>query len=335
MIDFGAEKVVALVVEKKDGAYRILGGGESEAQGIVCGQVRHIGDAVESLVEALRKAERSSGVRASTLYFNWDDPDMQSAHVTGSKSLTGEGQIDAADVAEARQAAERLVGDFEKSIAYSRETGFLIDGRDKVLNPVGVFGQKLDVNLHVLLSRAARGDVWKKLFQRAQVSKAVPVLTAWSVAWGVLPPAERSRRRLIMDLGRDYLNAFVYENDGIRDYALWTADDKSTVEEIAAAAVSLAGRLLEKNTGVEQVLVTGDLAHNEPCVAEIRRQIKTPLLPAAPAGVEKLEQPRFASLAGLVAVAEELEKRVPLLDREKGMLKDVKEKVTDFLNEYF
>jgi len=138
-----------------------------------------------------------------------------------------------------------------------------------------------------------------------------------------------------MDLGRDYLNAFVYENDGIRDYALWTADDKSTVEEIAAAAVSLAGRLLEKNTGVEQVLVTGDLAHNEPCVAEIRRQIKTPLLPAAPAGVEKLEQPRFASLAGLVAVAEELEKRVPLLDREKGMLKDVKEKVTDFLNEYF
>lgn len=331
VLDFGAESVVALVVEKKADGYQVLGAAESRAAGVDATGIRSLSDATEAVVTALRGAERSSGIKTRSLYYNFDDAGMVGTHVRASLALPGEGEIRPQTVQQTRQVAERLTGDFYKSVVYAREIGFLIDDRDPVVNPVGVFGRKLEVVMQFLLARAEVFDLWKQLMRRAGVSKSVPVASILSTAYGILPNTDRQRKRLILDLGKDFLNLFVFENNGIRDSRLVAAEDADWRKAVITEAVALG----ERNPGLSQVLVTGDQAGDEKIIEGLKNSFQAPVFQSSPLGVPKLQEPRFASLAGLIQVAEEFEKKKPLLERQKGVFSGVKEKAASFVNEYF
>src|SRR3990167_1471640 len=160
-LDFGEDTVSALIGENKSGQYRSLGLGEAPAHGISGGRVENIGDAVESVVAAVRQAEETAGTSAVVWHVNFFDPDMESVVSRGSKTLKGEGQIQASDLREVRQTAERSVGHFEKNVVYSKEAGYTIDERDFVTNPLGVFGRKLEVEMFILMARAAHLATWQ------------------------------------------------------------------------------------------------------------------------------------------------------------------------------
>lgn len=334
VLDFGRDAVLALTAERGPGGLRLLGGGEAVPQGVREGRVEHLGDAVEAVVEVLKKAEQNSGTRAETIYFNFDDPGMESAHPAASKTLKGEGEISADDVRDAAETAERQISHFERRIVYARETGFLIDDKDSVANPVGVFGRKLDVFTHVLSAPPERWEAWQKVFERALISGAVPVLSAWSTAYGVLPEGDRDPQRLILDLGRDLLNIFLYRNNMIIEYRVHPVAGKD-VPAAAKLAVSAALALLKGRSDVAEAVVTGDRAADEVFVSHLREALPIPLRTAAPAGYSKLEHPRYASVVGLLSVAKELEGKAPLISREKGLLVGLKEKAVSLLNEYF
>ncbi len=334
VLDFGAQTVTVLCVEKRDdGSVRVLGGGEAPSRGVGPEGIVLLGDAVESVVDAVAKAQRSAGVRIDTLYFNLEDILLQGSASCGSACLVGEGEINSRAVNEARQMAERRVANFYERIVYAVDTGYLIDQKDPVENPVGVFGQQLDVSVYFLLARAELCDAWKKIMERAGLAKSVPVVSAWSTAYGVLPKGDRRRRRVIVDFGDDLTTTLVFKNGGIQGLRIRaTAADRSEAGKNLAADVK---ELMASPEATEQILVAGDRASDEEALKRIKENFSAPVFVAAAVGIPKFDQPRLASLVGLVGVAEELEKKAPLLRREKGLLGDVKEKAMEFVQEYF
>ncbi|MBI3252313.1 MAG: hypothetical protein HYZ52_03190 [Candidatus Omnitrophica bacterium] len=325
--DFGAETVIAVCAEKKaDGSFHLLGGGEVAADGVERGRIVHLGDAVECVHEAIRKAEKSSGVKFRAVYYNLDDPGMESVRAQGSQSISGEGEIRRSDVRRARHTALRLAAHFDKSVVYARETGFLIDDRDLVASPVGVFGRKLGVSMHLLVAGAEHFGMWQKLFYRCQVPHAIPVVSAWSTAYGILPKEDRRKRSLIFDWGKDFLNGILFEDGAIRDHALWLTDEN---------APSRIKAFWEKNGSPAEILVTGDLAADKNLADLIQPAIPVPARVALPLGPAKLGEAKYASLAGLLHVADELEKQRPRTSRGRHAFASVQERVTAFMQEYF
>ena len=335
VLDYGFESAIVLVAEKKeDGHFQMIGAGDSAAQGVHQGEVTHLGDVTESIVEALKKAESSSGIKVEKLYYNFDDPQMRSVFSRGSKLLDGEGEIRASDIEEARKVAERLAGDFEKSIIYSKEVQFVIDGHDDVINPIGVFGKRLDVLVHILQARSSHYDVWHRLMQRTQVSRCTPVLSAWSTAYGLLSKDDRIKKRLILDLGKDLVNAFVFYHGRINHYRVKPEQGEGQLP-LTDPVVALTKEFLSSELGVEEVLITGDRAQDQAIQGHGGGQIPIPFRVAAPLGVPKLHDPRYASLVGLLSVADEIESKMPMLRAERGIFSDVKQKALSLINEYF
>ena len=334
-LDFGAESAVVLIAEKKEkGNFQIIGAGDAVSQGVSRGEVTNPGDATESIVEALKKAERSSGARVEKIYYNIDDVQMQSMLSRGSRFLSGEGEIQAADIEEAQKTAERLVGDFEKSILYSRDIQFVIDDRDQVVNPVGVFGKKLDVFFHVLQARSSQCESWQKLMRRSQISKSTAIPSAWSTAYGLLPKEDRVIKRLILDLGKDVCNIFIFENHRITGYKI----KPGFVNNLSQGAESIREVTKEfflSNSDIQEILITGDLAQNLEITENLKFSLEIPVRVAVPQGIAKLNFPKYASAVGLLYVADEIESKMPMLSAEKSILLNVKEKTTAFINEYF
>ncbi len=333
VLDFDEDTVSALIGEVRGGKYRVLGLGESPAKGFLGGRVENIGDAVESVVAAVRQAEERAAVSPAVWYANFFDPDMESVISRGSKTLKGEGQIRPSDLREVRQNAERLVGHFEKNVIYSKEAGYTIDERDFVANPLGVFGRKLEVEMRILLARSAHLDAWQRILSRAGIRKTVPVVSAWATAYGVLPKEDRVRPRLVIDAGRRRLNIFIFGNNMIyacRSTVMETAGNEADREafflretrDFAAAQGRLPG----------QVLVTGRLV-SPGMLGALREQFGAPVSETFQTVLPGFED--RPSLIGLLMVADELENRSPILHKEKGLLVSLRGKAASFLSDYF
>ncbi len=324
VLDFGPERVAVLIGEKKpDGTFHILGAGDSEARGVKDGEIVHLGDAVESAVQAIRTAEKAGGIKIRTLYINYDDPNVKSVKSRGSKILKGEGEIQGSDIQEACETAERLAAHFEKKPVYSKAISFLIDDRDLVSNPAGVFGRKLEALVHLVQASSVSVEKWLRFIERCGVKKGTLVFSAWSAAYSVLPKADREKKRLIVNMGRDFSQVFIFAQDRIMDYQCLSMKNKNLAER-GTYLLKGVKELLDKHPDSEQVLATGDFSKNEQAVLGLK-ELSVPFHPSGEA----------SSLLGLLFVADELEKKRPILRRDKGLLTNVKEKATAFINDYF
>ena len=334
-LDFGRDfATVAAAEARPDGELRLLGGGQSPAKGLTAGDFDSLGDATEAIVAAVRQAERSSGLKCETLFFNVDDLSLESTYSTGSKALAGEGQIRPEDVRDAMETALRMVGRFEKSAVYSCATGFVIDGRDHVLNPVGVFGRQLDVSMHVLLARAEHREHWQKVIERSRLKQGIPVLSILSASYGVLNAEEHHRHVLLWDLGHDYLSAA-----RLREGALWEAlvlkADGLLVSEVASAVLLHSKKMKQNDPAMEEIMLTGDWAEKESLVEKISGQWDGTVSVKAPGGVAELASPRQASLAGLLRVAAESHKGPRSSQLGKNLVLGLRQKAATLINEYF
>lgn len=321
-VDFGQERVTALVVEPKSGSFRLLGSAQVPSAGMKYGEIENLGDVTESLVAVLRQAGKSSSLKCSAVFYNFDDAQLESRTPSGSRSLSGEGQILRADIDQAVLSAMRLVGHFEKSAVYSRPMHFLIDGKDSVVNPVGVFGRQLDVRMHVLLARAQNLENWKKVIRRAGLNKGTGVLSVLSSVYGCLDREERRGKRLVFDLGRDILNAVYFENGAISRYAGAARSEKTeTADWVRAVCDSF-------KPGEGDVILTGDLAAENENLGRV--------CPPSEPGLPLFGRPEHSSAVGLLRLAFETSGRsASVSEAPHQWVHGLKQKASVFIQEYF
>lgn len=332
-LDPGADGVRAVVAEKKRGEFRALGGGEAPWPRMESGRPRRIFEAAEAVTAAIRAAERSSGLSAETLYYNFDDDSLKERTCQGTRLLGGDGQIRQADVEEACRAAKRGAGDLSSRLVYSRTSGYLVDERDAVEDPIGIYGRKLDVSVYLLFADAASCEWWQKAVERSPARRSVRVISAWSSAYGVIPAADRGPKRLIVDAGADVCTVSVFGSGRL----LRTSAFRSA----GAVPPDLFGRLAawarvaaNEESGIRETLLCGEWAGDASAAAAFEA-VGLEAHHCAPYGIRGLEKPGDAALAGLLRVADELEAGKPTLRPEGGSVSRIKEKVTSFLNEYF
>ena len=333
--DFGADVVTVAAAERRSGEKRprILGIGQARSQGWRAGEFSNVGDAAESLVSALRRAEDVCGLKCGEIFFNFDDLQMESCFPVGTRTLAGEGQIRREDVAEAVMDARRPVTHFAKDIVYCREINFFIDGRDSVANPVGVFGRQLDVMLHVLLARTRTMENWRQVVDRARLKKGVPVLSILSCAYGVLAPDQWSESVMVCDLGEDVLNAAVFKNGVIHRFAcVSTPSDK---QKMTRWVVQTAEEFIGHHANIQQLVLTGDLAQNQTVFSSVQHHLTSKLrvvvIPAA-SGSQPLES---TALNGLLAVGAEQRDGSRLNHMPQDLISDLRQKAVTLAQEYF
>ncbi len=329
-LDTDASGVRVVIADKQpDGRFEFLGRGRADASGFESAEIVNLGDAVESVIRALDAAQEEAGFRVEKLYYNFDDPSLISQHPRSSRVLKGDGEIRVPDIEDARRVAERFTDHFDRSIVYSRPVRFLIDDRDPVADPLGVFGRKLDVWTHILQARAAHCQLWQRLIERAGLRRGVRVLSAISSAYGVLPAEARRARHLIADAGRDLANIFVWQNGAVAD---------QRVARITGGAGQLASEvraLAERHPDLDRIVLCGDLASEAGFAQAVSDAAGLAVDTASPAGIAGLDRPADAAFAGLLRVAEELENKARMIPKDTNMVDSARSKVQEFIHEYF
>jgi cell division protein FtsA len=202
-IDVGTTKVCALVGELANSeGLRVLGVGARPSHGLRKGIVIDLNQASQSIVAAVDKAQRTSGMAIKAAYMG-----ITGAHIScrNSKGVVAVSRSDHVitheDVHRAVEAARAVTIPANCEILHVIPRSFVVDGQEGIRDPVGLKGIRLEVEVHIVTGATTSIQNLVQCAQRAKIEVSDLVLEPLASSEAVLAEEEKELGVVLADVG--------------------------------------------------------------------------------------------------------------------------------------
>ena len=211
-IDVGTTKVCTVVGEVlPNQPLRILGVGIAAAHGLSRGMVENLRDASESIRASVEKAERSSGTRILSAHVGLAGPHISCLNNRGIIAIPDrERPIGQDDVARVLDGARIVSIPTNREIIHAVPRYYIVDGQDHVTDPVGMYGQRLDVETHIVTGLSSVLQNLTKGVESAGVRVEALILAPLAGAEAVLEEEEKRQGVVLADIGGGTTDVALY-----------------------------------------------------------------------------------------------------------------------------
>ncbi|MEO8457924.1 MAG: cell division protein FtsA [Chloroflexota bacterium] len=216
-IDVGSSKICTLVAETTpESDLRILGVGVTPAQGVKKGMVDNIQQATEAITTSVERAEKSSGSRIISAHVSIGGNHVQSLNNRGIATIPGKQRpITEEDIDRALEGARNLNLPTNREVLHSIARFFVVDGQDQVTDPVGMFGQRLDMDCHIVTGGVTAIQNLTQCVEGAGVSVEALVFAPLAAAESVLEDEEKEQGVILADIGGGTTDIAVYVDGAV------------------------------------------------------------------------------------------------------------------------
>lgn len=215
-VDLGSA-TVRVVVAKRDGAagqLMLIGVGEVPMEGMQKGVVTDVEEAVASLGRALDVAERMSGVPVERAYVSVNGAHISSQNSRGVIAVSrADGEVTADDVARVVNAAQAISLPNNREILHVLPQDFVVDGQERIHDPVGMTGVRLEVDAHMVEGSAPFIKNVAKVVNQAGVHIEDFVFAPLAAGAATLAKRQRELGVALVDLGAGTTSVVIYEEN--------------------------------------------------------------------------------------------------------------------------
>ena len=237
-IDIGTTKVVAVIAAitydydsaTANEAYKwpvkdmqILGIGEHPSHGLKKGIVVDIEETTKSLENAIRIAEEKAECEVTDVYVGITGDHINGMNYRGKISLNNKNEINGVgteitkdDVYKALEASEAINVSPGMRILHTLSQSYEVDDRKGILNPVGLSGNTLAVNVHLVTSLINVEKDIETCFSRLGVEIKEFVLEPLASSCSVLDDNEKELGVALIDIGGGTTDILVYYDGGVQ-----------------------------------------------------------------------------------------------------------------------
>jgi cell division protein FtsA len=216
-IDVGTTKVCAVMgdIDEKNNI-RILGVGISVCQGLTKGMVNNINEAKESVREAVRRAERTSGFKMESAYVGVTGRHISSVNNKGAIAISRNDKlVRPEDLKRVIEVARSVEIPTDQKVLHVIPRAYSVDGQEGVKNPVGMHGFRLDVETHVITAAVTSIQNLTKCIRGIGIDIDDLILEPLASAEAVLAPEERMDGVLLADIGGSTTDVAVFKDNSI------------------------------------------------------------------------------------------------------------------------
>ena len=216
-IDVGTIKVCTIVAEVSAQAeLRILGVGVGPSAGFSRGMVDNIPAAIEAIASSVERAERASGSRILSAHVGIAGPHVSSMNSRGIVAVADPRHpVTESDVQRALDAARIVNVPNNREVIHVVPRFYVVDGQDHVVDPVGMFGSRLDVETHVVTAASAAMHNLVQCVEGAGVRVDSLVLEPLAAAEAVVDPEELRHGAVLCDIGGGTTDLSVYVDGAV------------------------------------------------------------------------------------------------------------------------
>lgn len=219
-LDLGSTKTAALICEPDEtGKLTVLGLGAAESRGWRKGAIVNLDLAVLATKKAVEIAESAAGVPIAEAYVGVGGPDVKGVSWRGAISL-GERkrEVTQNDVVAVMQKAKGVSLPQDREILHALQQEYFLDAQDGIRNPVGMTGQKLEAEIHLVTtaSTAARNIVTVLNLAGIEVPDNGTILEPLAAAEACMTTDERELGAALIDIGGAGTGLVVFYQGSVR-----------------------------------------------------------------------------------------------------------------------
>jgi cell division protein FtsA len=221
VLDAGSHKSVVLVAELQDGVLRYRGHGVEPSLGMRKGLIAELGPAAEAINRAALTAERvtKAGIESCVV-------GIGGAHVRGVNSRGGISmgsrmrEITREEVKAAVDRARSVALPPDREVLHLLPQEFILDDQTGIHDPMGMVGNKLEVNLHLSTCSGGVAQSVVTCANRAGLEVEDTVYEGLAAAEAVLSADERELGVCVMDIGASTTELAVFFEGSIAHTAV-------------------------------------------------------------------------------------------------------------------
>src|ERR1700728_474805 len=156
VLDMGSAKVRVLIAEIHEGALRYRGHGVADAAGMRKGLISELRPAADAINKAAMMAEDSAQTNIERCIVAVGGPHIRGVNSRGGISLgTRLREISKEDVRAAVERARSISLPADREVLHLLPQQFILNEQPGINDPVGMVGNRLEVNLHIATSSAS------------------------------------------------------------------------------------------------------------------------------------------------------------------------------------
>ena len=221
-LDIGTTKIVAMIGRKNEyDKLEILGIGKSKSLGVHRGVVNNITQTIQSIQQAVLESETNSGLKIGDVTVGIAGQHIRS--LQHSDYITRENSelvINEEDIDRLINQVHKLVMLPGEEIIHVLPQDYKVDGQAEVKEPIGMYGERLEANFHVVVGQVSSIRNIGRCVQTAGLNLDGITLEPLASANAVLSQEEKEAGVALIDIGGGTTDLAVFKDGIIRHTAV-------------------------------------------------------------------------------------------------------------------
>ena len=233
-LDIGTTKIAAIVGRKNElGKIEILGYGKTESIGVKRGVVSNIEYTVQSIKTAIKMAEESSGVNIKYVNVGIAGQHIKSLQHRGSiiRNKLDE-EISQKDIDTLQQNMFNLNMNPGEEIIDVIPQEYTIDGESGIKRPIGMLGNSLEANFHIIIGQTAAAKNIYKCVRKAGLEVVDLILEPMASAESTISEEEKEAGVALVDIGGGTTDIAIFQDGIIRHTAVIPLGGEVITEDV-------------------------------------------------------------------------------------------------------
>ncbi|PIE01965.1 MAG: cell division protein FtsA [Acidobacteria bacterium] len=215
-MEIGTSQVCVAVGVEKNGELEVTGAANEPSRGMRNGVVVSLDKAVECVVEAIDAVRVMSGIDVNKVYLA-----ISGEHIHGENSRgvigvsSSSNEIEREHVARviSKATPSGLPPEFEIIHVFPQE--FRVDRQDGIVDPIGMIGDRLELDAHIV--RGSKNTIANvvKCVQKAGLKVEGKVLTQMADAHAVLREDEKKNGVVLLDIGEQMTTMGIFDRGSL------------------------------------------------------------------------------------------------------------------------
>ncbi|VAV87938.1 Cell division protein FtsA [hydrothermal vent metagenome] len=200
-LDIGTSKICCFIATVGEGKPQVIGIGHQISRGLKSGTVVDMEETETSIRAAVDTAERmAGGSPIHDVFVNISAGQPKSRILSVEVDVAGH-EISQLDMDRVLAAGSKGLKDEDRFILHSRPISYRVDGVAGAKSPLGMFGEKLGVEIHLATAAISPLRNIQSCLDRCHLNLKGIVLTPYASGLATLAPDERALGAICVDMG--------------------------------------------------------------------------------------------------------------------------------------
>jgi cell division protein FtsA len=211
VLDIGSSRTRVLVAELHEGALRYRGHAQVRSQGMRKGLVADLNPAIRAVTHAADEAEQVAHTVIDHCVVGVGGAHVRGVNSRGGISLgTRLREITREDVRAAVDRARSVTLPADREVLHLLPQQFILDEQPGIHDPVGMVGNRLEVNLHIIVSSASASQSLITCANKAGLEVTDTVFEGIAAAEATVSPDERELGICLIEIGAGSTEVVVF-----------------------------------------------------------------------------------------------------------------------------